>query len=1103
MARTIKKWLALVFMTATLVVCGVFMSACGKVGSVDVETLLFNGTEITWEEVKNAQAYAVAVDGKIYDVKEAKCSIPAKWSTESVEISVTPIGKKGKEGETTTRTFYRLETIDKDDISFSEEGVMSWEEVDGANEYIISLNKTEIKVTGTEFDQFVYGKKNDIKIRPNMADGSTFSKWSDKVSKMYYGAPTNIKYDGTTLTWTGASQSSSGELRGFAIYIDGYWNEEVVTGGSYVYNAEESDFTVEIKTLGQDIADGPSFSSPLSEAKEFVYLERLDSGNPDDVWYDEETGMFNWREVEGAKSYLVKLKEGSTPQELKQTQIKLSAGEQHAVSIMAVSEKESYFSMYSDPKDVYILKAPQPQWFGATFEQGIEEKAVYWQPVNGATGYKVNIKQYDITSGALVKEEPIPDLDGLAQDFGYAFAEVGKYELTVQALTTETDRYPSAPSNKYTITRLPAPGQSTVTSNRDKLEAGFSLAWNNVFGANGYKIYKGEILLATTLAGQNSVQIIDTVDATETDEKELEYRVQTLGKVDGYNIMLPSINKLEKLLVVNVTVSAKPDELDVSNWQDWNATWQGVASNAYGYCIEIGGATYYDTKESYDLSTLETPGEKSIRVCTRGNGSNVLPSHYTERKSIIKLEAPTELKISTGEDEGKLTWKGDNIFPGVSYEIICKNRGETFPSDTTAYAVDAYVTEAGETITVKAIANRPSADGSTYYLTSNASSALTVKRLDAPTFDPEVKVSNGKLMWKPSGNSGVYTPRYMLYSSANKPLSIELGATEIDISDTKIFPVGVKVSYKVKAIGDGTTYINSSLEGAPVAEFIILETPTIKKTEIGFQWNWVNYSNEYTVLVDGVAVDKADVKNDATNRTSTFTPTQFKELKDYQVQVLSVGDNNNYITSTPAKEIVKTKYLDYVTDFALTYSAERYEPNGTVTVTVNTPVAYATGYEFVVDGVSAVQGEDELAYTYRPNAANKMTVKVYARGGRFDNDGFYRLSTERLNQPSKTITLLSKPSRDTIGPDQYENIQWQYIEGCTGYEVLVTYKDNEGTEHTVKETINSQSTTVVTYSRLIELGVIPSRIVKVQVSALGDVSKNIISSAYGENSWTL
>ena len=99
MARTIKKWLALVFMTATLVVCGVFMSACGKVGSVDVETLLFNGTEITWGEAKNAQAYAVTVDGKIYDVKEAKCSIPAKWSAESVEISVTPIGKKGKEGE--------------------------------------------------------------------------------------------------------------------------------------------------------------------------------------------------------------------------------------------------------------------------------------------------------------------------------------------------------------------------------------------------------------------------------------------------------------------------------------------------------------------------------------------------------------------------------------------------------------------------------------------------------------------------------------------------------------------------------------------------------------------------------------------------------------------------------------------------------------------------------------------------------------------------------------------------------------------------------------------------------------------------------------------
>lgn len=1091
MTRGIKKLAFLALSAVTIFACATFMSACGKVGKVSSSTLLYDGNYVTWGEVKNAEGYVVTVNGKIYDAEDTKLRVPAKASDEEVEISVAAIGKKGKEGEATTRIFYRLDKMEKSSITFDEEGVMSWEEVEGADEYIISLNNEEFTVTDTEFEDFVYGKQNDIKIKPSISDGSSFSTWSDKISKMYLGSPTNIKYDGATLTWTGSNVST---CLGYSIYIDGNIYEELVTEKQYAYNAGESSFDVEIKAVGEDIVNGASYSSPLSEQKSFIYLPRLAQ---EDLEYDQDTATLNWPQIEHAKSYLVKLNHDSAPVSVTKNSISLSAGESHNVSIMAVADTgETFFSMYSEPKPMYILKAPQPTWSGATFEAGKNEMVVSWNAVTGATGYSVNLKKYK--DGRLEKDETVSDGTVATRYFEYAFLEAGKYELTVQALTTNENAYPSALSTKFTITRLEAPtlpAQGYVKSNPNDLSAGFELNWNSVYGASGYNIYKdGSKIASTENVNETSKRIYDIVDENIETEEKIDYTIQSVGKVDGHTIFLPSINTTEHLRHVEITVNAKPSEMSFSGW---NASWTGVAQNANGYSVKINGTYNSANNETYSLQTIETAGDHQIAVCTRGNGGTLLPSNYTENYLVQKLNAPKNLTIGTTENEGTLKWEGDDRCS--SYSITIKSTEQNFRTSEIGYAIADLISKEGVAIGVTAIANTPSPDGTAYYLTSNESQVVEFKKLAAPTFG-EVKVSGKKLIWNKPENAGAFQPNYRVYTGDGTLIPGLETSNEKELL-SRDYPAG-KYTFKVQAIGDGTHYINSDLTEKE-AEIRILETPTITRTETGYAWKSVNYANGYVLMIEETAVDSKLFTYDAVKDMYEYTPTQFTAIQEYDISIYARGDGGRELVDSVAYEFVQlTDELD-TPDISVGYNKARYEIDGKVQVTVLNEVPYATGYVFEV-GNSASGKKTELLYEVKPSAPGELDINVYAVGGRFDDNGVYRLnsqiSSHKEGNPKK-ITLLGRPSTENIQKDTYGNLAWSKIDG-SGYDVEVTYRDEFDVEHTVTFELLSQNQNGLDKDKLEEKGVMPKRIVKVRVAAKGN-GTTIISSAYGEREWQL
>ena len=1026
----------------------------------------------------------------MYDTTDTKCRVPAKSGVESVEISIAAIGKKGKEGETTTKTFYRLDKIEESAITFDETGVMSWEAVEGADEYIVKINNEEVKVTETEFDQFEYGKTNSVQVKPSISDGSSFSAWSTKISKAYLGAPTNIKYDGVTVTWTGSNVSS---CRGFAIYIDGNLYEELVTGKEYAYDAGEESFEIEIQAVGEDVVNGESYSSPLSDVKNFIYLPRL---TQEELTYDDATATLSWPQLEHAKSYLVKLTDSSAPQTVTKTNIALAAGEHLSVSIMAVADEgDTYFSMYSEPKSMYILKAPQPQWSGATLELGTKETVVSWNQVTGATGYTVNVKKPNNLM------DTYDDLTELARDFEYAFEEAGKYELTVQATTTLENTYNSALSEKYTITRLLAPTlptQGAVTSNPNVLSDGFELKWTSVYGASGYQIYKDGIAHAQTTSGnQTSKRITDIVTASETQEQKIDYTIQTLGSVKDHTVFLPSIKTTEKLRHVEITVGAKPSNLTFGGW---DASWTGVAQNTDGYSVKIDGTYAHANNETYSLKSIETAGDHQVSVCTRGDGSTLLPSHYTDAFPVIKLNAPTGLKIGTQQDEGKLSWEGDSR--SFSYEITIKGTSHSFKTNTVSYAIAEYISKEGVNIGVTAIANDYAPGHTAYYLTSKESEVKEFKKLAAPKFE-EVKVSNRKLQWSKPDNCGAFQPNYFVYRADDALYKETLTTNEKDLP-ASLFPAGT-YSFKVQAIGDGEHYINSDLAESEPADFRILATPEVKKTSTGYSWKAINQAVTYALLIEDEAVDSKLFTYDEATNTYEYTPTQFTTQKDYKVEIFAVGDGGRLLVDSASLVFTQeTKPLD-APSISIAYSAERYEQNGEVIVTVKSAVPFASGYVYEV-GESSSTPKKDLEYKVTPSAPGVLSVSVIAVGGQFDDNGIYRLNSDKSSKTSanpSSITLLSKPSNDSIYKDTAGNLEWGFINGCQGYDLLITYKDNENKEHTVEITIYSQMDNTLDYDVLEAKGVAyPKRITKVQVGARGD-GQLLISSEYAVKTWNL
>jgi len=177
-------------------------------------------------------------------------------------------------------------------------------------------------------------------------------------------------------------------------------------------------------------------------------------------------------------------------------------------------------------------------------------------------------------------------------------------------------------------------------------------------------------------------------------------------------------------------------------------------------------------------------------------------------------------------------------------------------------------------------------------------------------------------------------------------------------------------------------------------------------------------------------------------------------------------------------------------DFSVAYSAEAYDLNGTVDVTITVPSAYAAGYSYTIGGQTNTSPES--TYSLKPNSVGTIPVRVYALGGNFDEEGVYYLDSQARGgsgSAAYTITLLATPNQDSITLTDDGLLQWPAIASANGYELKLSVN---GGDYGEAFTVNKASYVLENYEEMNTLSVM--------IRAKGNGAK-IITSEWVEHEW--
>lgn len=1045
MSARLKKMICLLAVSAVLAAAGVLFAACGEKKeppqAVDASTIKYDGSLFSWTAPDGATSYTITVNGTQLSVPNGTSrSYPAvSFPADTYEFSIVAENEYGT-SESVSKSFYRLETIGTEDITFDETGKMSWTPVVGALEYVVEVNGEQTVTPATEFSDFVYGERNQIRIKSNGTDDTYFSFWSETLSKTYLASPTDVAYDGQYITWKGSSAA-----REYTVYINGGLYE-TSTSTKLLYDAQDLDFTVEVAAEGDGVS---SFPSGKSEEKEFLFL-----GQVKNIRVSE--GVLLWDAVDNATAYLIRVN-GSSEKRVTETQYTLTAGSSQTVSIRPVaSDEATYFSSWTDQQSFFVLRAPQLLWDSAQVPDGTPMRNLYWNAVNGdVSGYNIRVTT---PSG----EQSDTYTDSAQPSFLYGFDEVGEYSVSVQSVAgTGTGTENSAFSAPITVIRLAAPNQDAqnfIASDASDLTEGFDVYYTSVSGASRYRLYKDGTQTQITSATP-SMHVTQVVEQDSMVQRTITYGIASEGSVKTIGgetvVTLSSLTK--DMLTFDVTVLPAPTNVNISGGV---VTWDANLS-ANGYTVNIGTLRDVDYAQ-YNLSSITTAGSYELSVCSRGNGKEVLPSSYTAALSITKLSAPTGIRVDTTVNEGQLLW--DSVRNASSYNIYFNGSNEPI-DDTQLDNINNYITVDTVTVVIEAVADTWNADHTEYFISSNRSNTALFTKLAPVTFNDPTFTST-ELLWNPPVNySGAVS--YQVYDGQGYLYDGRIDGTRMDLSTLK---AGYYTFY-VKCIGDGTNTINSDLS-TPVS-IEKLETPDVVRSDTVYTWNRISGAVSYTVYLDGTLA--ATILQEEGKAAYEFKPA-FDSIKTYTVTVTAIGDGGyKFIDSTPfeLKQVVNQLSAPKISFY---YDKESYQPDGNIVITVDTEGRELdTGYRYIVNDVIVCEATTEASYSYNARNKGAHTVAVVALGGRFDGNGVYYIDSPRAGGNDTTkITLLDAPNQSSIAISKEGRITWSAVaNNNNGYELIITYGD--GTEQKTVTTQGAQYTDA-NYAN----------VVSIQIRALGN-----------------
>ncbi|MDE7161510.1 MAG: hypothetical protein K2N65_01980 [Anaeroplasmataceae bacterium] len=1096
----IKQFMKAFFFSIAILCACIFLISCRntKTALDDPTGIKYEAetSKVSWDYVTNADYYLVSFD----DGAESKVNTNnVTYSPEKDEFEFHITAKsdgKFKESNLVTMTFVKLSA----DITLSvaDNGKVTWNEVSGATGYEIMVDGVSVGTVPTPaYEEIIPGNAHNVKVKPiktNTANIYYYSSWSDAVSINKLGSTSidTITYNNGVIKWNSVASASK-----YKITINGKSYETETN--EYTYDANKEGFNVTIQAIGNHTS---TYDGVETAQKSFVYLSIVDG-------ITVENGILVWNSVENATSYQIKLlSSSSTPVVVQGTSYdKLDSNTQYNISILPVgnSKDTAYFADWSTPVPVYILPAPQIEWTAGVDVNGKDEvNAIQWQAMAQAVGYaySVTLPNGQVEEGSL----------GSNNFYSSAFATTGTYVVKVKSITDgRAGIYDSAYSTPITVKRLEAPtiSNNKIISNPNSLANGFTVSFDRVAGATSYRLYQNETMVQNS--NETQFRVTDIVESGNTREVSISYYVQSLGSIssDGKTVALNSImGETSTSSGFNVTVLATPS----------SPTFSGTiysfteTNHDYGYNVNFGGSdhTSNSTEYDFDTDTVIREGSYEVKVCSKGNGHEVLASTYSTSIQLIRLSAPYNLEIKTDESDGLLKFVGDNH--ALSYEAIITGRTVPINKNQTTN-VKEYITTQATIVYVRSIGNyfADEQEKTIYYMTSRPSANQTFIKLEAPT---NITFNNENMSWNSPSNlnvSATFTPTYKITNAATR----EVYNGEFSGLSYPLLNLDAGVySFDITAVGDGIRYINS--DPARSKQITKLEspidegTPFVNTLENRYEWNSVAGASAYVLSIDGQIV-----ATDIHKAGSKYYYFPHYDLNGtHNVKLYAQGDGGNTTINSKTFEYTQVVEQLITPAFAYSYSADYYSPTAAIIVEVTTLSQYATGYGYVIGGTDHFSANS--SYSFNPNSSGDISIRVYAKGGGFDSAEVYYSDSQFA--PTATLTLLGYPTESTIEVNVDGVIKWGQIAGASGYIYTLHLVGKNNESYTVTNEINtntasldlskgieainsSEETVSLTYSEI--------RYMTIELQAKGNLKANTnvtgnakVTSAKVTHEWT-
>lgn len=1040
--------IALILAIVTTVVC---LVACEKVEEILMDApadVYYDGQYLTWDKV-DADYYTVSING---GEAQRVNSTTYSYVASGVDFDVTVTSVKGEASKSISKTFHALAAIEE--LNVYNDGTIWWNAVAGANAYRVQVNGQDAgEITQTTYTPANAGSIG-IKVKPVVSgDNSFYSFWSTEKRINIYAAPSNIGYDGTTLSWQGNG-------REYEVVINGQVSKVQTT--RFDYKSENRDFDVSIKAVGDYINNYDS--KVVTES--FKYLDTVTDMTI-------ENGNLKWQAVENAAGYKVRVGANVFNVTGATEYTALAAGQSMEVSIMPYNDNGNYFSSWSAKMSVYILATPVTNWNSDLELDTVANNNLTWDAIPAAAGYTVLLTLPDGST-----EEMTKSADSRA--YANLYETVGIYQVAVKAnaSATDADRYDSKYSAPITVERLAAPrraSQNFITSDPNSLNKGFTVNFVSVNGATGYQLYKDGLIQSGLTAGADGSSITDNnvAASTVTSQQNYTYMVQSLGGVRTIGglkyVTLPSIKATS--LSFNIIVQQQPQGLTMSGF---NAFWNAVGGSN-GYAVTYGGETYTASTEMFNLETLPT-GTFNISVCARGDGAATLASNYTATMEVRRLDYPRNIRITYGAGNGLLEYDDvSNASGGYSVYI---GEGAQAVDQQSWDEMYNFITEEGTVLSMTANANKFNEDGTVYYMTSPVSPTQQFIRLAAPTFPEGAISTQSEIRWNAPDNINLreYTPTYVVMYhnttvAARNGTSYSL--TELDAGN---------YIFTVRAVGDDVHYLDSEYSYVGKS-FDKLETPEMSVEADGYHWMSVALSSAYYVEIDGVRVYDAD---HVAGKEYIFKPS-YATVGLHTVRITAIG---NGIDTVSGKPLVYTQTVEQLQrpEINVSYSnPEGFTIGATIDVDITKASPNAVYYQYEIGGKAS--SSTELYASQVMDSPGTFAVRVKALGGVIDDADIYYIDS--LYSAETSMVLLAAPTLAGFQMSSDGIIQWRAVTGANGYDYKISFDGNAASE---VEHISGSSLKIANFRNYSNITV------WVRSSAYGAANK--VNSSWTQWTWT-